>query len=194
MLTTASDTLNILIKIEVYSLIISVIFGIVIAVSYPIFNKLNRNAGGALIPVYNLFEFCNLNDFRETVGLIYLIPGFNIILIMLMSYRLKDKFKTSDGFNRGLLFLPFVFVPMLAYSDIDAVDEYDHDKGKKPKEEEEKIEEAEVEDINVDSIFKTEAQMMEEVKPYKAKKVQVNEEFINSKPAEKEKIEKVSKK
>lgn len=55
-------------------------------------------------------------------------------------------------------------------------------------------EEVEVEGEKVDSIFKTNTQLVEKAKPYRAKKIVIDDEFVNSKPAERERIEKVGKK
>lgn len=191
MLSTGSDILNIIIAIFVYSWIISIAFGFVLAISYPIFTKTNRQTAGVFVPLYNLFELCDLNGYKESTGILFLIPFFNIIMMMLMSYKLKDKFETSGAFNAGLLLLPIIFVPLLAYGNKDSNDEYEKEEKKNIEKE---VPQEEPVDIEVDSIFKTPAQLREdESKPYRAKKVQVNEKFINSAPAEEERIEKLDK-
>ncbi len=186
MLTTSSNFLNILIAIFIYSWIVSIIFGLVISISYPIFKKTDNEDPGAFVPIYNLFLLCKLNGYSEKYGLLFLIPGVNLIMMMLMAFKLKDIFKTDGLFSIGLLFLPEVFIPVLAYGN--------YGEEKEEKEENTNVAQEEPVDIDVDSIFKTPSQVRElESKPYRAKKVQVNEKFINSAPAEAEKIEKVEK-
>ena len=191
MLSTGNEFLNVIIAIFVYSWILSIGFGFVLTISYPIFTKTNRQSAGAYIPFYNLFVLCDLNGYKDTIALLFLVPFVNIIMGMFMSYKLKDKFDTKGAFNAGLLLLPAIFIPLLAYGDNDAEEAYE---SRKRKDEENEVPQEEPVDINVDSIFKSPAQLREDdSKPYRAKKVQVNERFINSAPAEEDRIEKLDK-
>ena len=191
MLSTGNEFLNVVIAIFVYSWLLSIGFGVILTISYPIFTKTNHQTAGAYIPLYNLFVLCDLNGYKDSVALLFLLPFVNIIMGMLMSYKLKDKFDTKGAFNAGLLLLPAIFVPMLAYNDNDAGEAYE---SKKAKEKEKEVPQEEAVDIEVDSIFKTPTQLREDdSKPYRAKRVQVNERFINSAPAEEDRVEKIDK-
>lgn len=191
MLSTGNEFLDVIIAIFIYSWVLSIGFGVVLTISYPIFTKTNHQTAGAYIPFYNLFVLCDLNGFKDTLGLLFLVPFVNIIMGMYMSYKLKDKFDTNGAFNAGLLLLPAIFVPMLAYGNNDSEEAYE---SKREKEKEKEIPQEEPVDINVDSIFKTQTQLREDdSKPYRAKRVQVNERFINSAPAEEDRVEKIDK-
>lgn len=191
MLSTGNEFLNVVIAIFIYSWILSIAYGIVLTISYPIFIKTNRQTAGIYIPFYNIFVLCDLNGYKDKVALLFLLPFVNIVMGMLMSYKLKDKFNTNGAFTAGLLLLPAIFLPMLAYSNNGTEDDYEkEDKKEKSKE----YEQEEPVDIDVDSIFKSPSQLREdESKPYRAKRVQVNEKFINSAPAEEEKVERMDK-
>lgn len=185
MLTTSSNVLNILIAIFIYSWTITIVYGLVISISFPIFKKADNEDPGAFVPLYNLFLLCNLNGYNEKYALLFLVPGVNLIMMMIMSFKLKDVFNTNGAFNVGLLLLPGLFVPVLAYGKY---------RNSKVEEEEPQVPQEEPIDVDVDSIFKTPSQIQElEKKPYKAKKVRVNEKFINSAPAQAEKIDKIEK-
>lgn len=220
-------------KIFIYSWLISIFFGIIVAVSYPIFRDYADSKFEVFMPLYNLFGLCSFNGYDEKFGLLFLIPGINIIFMMFMCYKLKDKYTLSTLFIIGLILLPIVFMPMLAYSkkytdSSDSYESYTYEEPVKTEKEEnievfveepkvekkvnkraKRIEESvkeevmeeqpEVFDENAltddDSIFKLQPKSHESVnnKPYKARRVRVNEQFINSGPAEREKIEKVEK-
>ena len=190
MLYTSSSVFNTVIKIEVYSLILSVFFGIIIAISIPLFNKANKDGLNYLLPIYNLFELCGFNGYKESIGFLFLFPILNIFIMCIMSYKLKEKFKVSDGFSKGLLFAPVVFIPILAYGEYTLIDEFKKSKSLEDENEYKKIEEAEVHDITVDSIFKTNKQMIEEAKPYRAKRSS-NNRILEDEDADEGEIEKL---
>ena len=201
--------MEILIKIFVYSWIISVFYGIIVAIANPIFKDETEDAYEVYIPLYNLFGLCSFNNYDEKYGLLFLVPFVNLLFMRLMSFKIKDRYSLDSLFSAGLLLVPAIFVPLLAYSNKgkDDKDSYTYKseneepevkiqkvniKGKKNSEEEV----FEQEPLNDDdSIFKIQSKTQGNAnnKPYRAKKVKVNEQFINSAPAEREKIEKVEK-
>lgn len=216
--------MDLVFKIFVYSWIISIFFGIIVAVSYPLFKEEIDNKYELFIPLYNLFGLCSFNGYDEKFGLLFLIPFINILFMMFMSYKLKDRYLVSKGFSIGLLLLPVVFMPILAYSNKNENESTNEEaevfevesesikeepkveikkvniKGKKNKKKEKEEEQIDIQEDyvskeEVDSIFKLQPKASGSVnnKPYKAKRVRVNEQFINSAPAEREKIEKVEK-
>ena len=219
--------MDLIFKIFVYSWIISIFFGIIVAISYPIFIDNADNKSEVFMPLYNLFSLCSFNGYDEKFGLLFLLPGINILFMMFMCYKLKEKYGLSTLFGIGLIILPFVFMPILAYSKkySGSYDSYTYGDGqtstvvveppknekkertkkikkeKKVKEESkiEELDDTEVFDENAlsddDSIFKLQpkAGITINNKPYRAKRVRVNEQFINSAPAEREKIEKIEK-
>lgn len=206
--------MEIVIKIFIYSWIISIFFGVIVAISYPIFRDHFDSTFEAFLPLYNLFGLCSFNGYDEKFGLIFLIPFLNIVFMMFMSFKLKDRYSVDKLFGVGLLLVPPIFMPLLAYSgkdqeDSDSYDSYTETSSepevkiqkvsikakKKEEEEESEVFEPEVPAQEVDSIFKMQIKTSKDAdnKPYKAKRVKVNEQFINSAPAEMEKIERVEK-
>ncbi len=185
--------MNVIAGIFVYSWIITILFGLVIAISFPIFKDYYDSSFEVFIPLYNLFGFCAINGYDEKMGLLFLIPGVNIIMMMFMGYKLKDRFDTNTIVDFGLMLLPGIFIPVLAYGD------FSNDKPKKEEKKEEPVvqEEPEEDRFNPDdSIFRgfsTKKESNENKGPYRAKHTHVNESFINSAPAERETIERVEK-
>ena len=225
--------MDLIFKIFIYSWLISIFFGIIVAISYPLFRDYADSKFEVFMPLYNLFGLCSFNGYDEKFGLLFLLPIINIIFMMFMCYKLKDKYTLSASFILGLVLLPIVFMPILAYSkkytdNSDSYESYTYENAKaqekeedievfveepkvekktnkrvkkieEPVKEEVKEEEPEIFDENAltddDSIFKLQPKSHESVnnKPYKARRVRVNEQFINSGPAEREKIDKVEK-
>lgn len=187
-LHTNSEVLNLIIAIFIWSWIFSVAYGLIITLSYPIFTKTGRGASGAIVPIYNLFGLCEIVGYSCWAALLFLLPGINLIMSMVVSYKLKDVFNTKGFFNFGLIFLAALFVPVLAHGNREAYDSSYENERMEPQT---MYPQEEPQDIDVDSIFKTPAQMQQmDNSPYKAKKVQVNEKFINSAPAEPDRVEK----
>lgn len=209
--------MDVVLYIFIFSLLITFLFSLSIAVAFPLFKKYyDKNIEGFL-PIYNLFKLCYIVDINEFVAFLYLIPGINIFLMILMGIKLKGRFDTYKFFEIGFIILPIVFIPLAAYIKPSAEETFINKENsvkkrkekysKKAKEviEEDEIFEQSIEEltdelpsINLDdeSIFKLQSKTKKEEdgenRPYKAKKVMVNEDFINSAPAEQETIKKVN--
>jgi hypothetical protein len=150
-------------------------------IGVPLFKKANKKSSEALIPIYNLYVLLKIVQLPQFNFLVFLFPVFNIVLIIYIEYKLHKLFFTSKGFFIGMIFLPFVFLPMLAFG------KYKYKQKPLTKEEEEnsevqtsplllteeemkKMNEVQEEPLDVDSIFKSDVALIEEVEPYKAAK------------------------
>ena len=72
-----------------------------------------------IIPIYGTIVFLRMADYSGWYILLMLIPFVNIFIGILMWLRIATGFDKGVGFGIGLLFLPFIFVPILAFSDAD---------------------------------------------------------------------------
>lgn len=96
------------------------IVGIVMMIAlWKIFVKANKPGWAAIVPIYNLvvlFEICGLNPL---LLLVLLIPGLNALAMMVFgiftTIKLGQAFGKSNGFILGMLFIPWIFYPMLAF-------------------------------------------------------------------------------
>ena len=82
-----------------------------------IFEKAAKPGWASIIPVYNLLvEF-------EIVGrpwwwlLLMFVPVVNVVIGIIVLLDLARSFGQSSGFGIGLIFLPFIFIPILALGD-----------------------------------------------------------------------------
>lgn len=80
-----------------------------------IFVKAGKPGWAAIVPIYNIIVEL------EVVGrpwywlLLMLIPVVNVVLGIIVIFRLAKVFGHGTGFGFGLLFLSFIFLPILAF-------------------------------------------------------------------------------
>ncbi len=83
-----------------------------------IYQKAGKPGWAYIVPVYNtLVELEILGRPWWWVFLIMFVPFVNIVIVIIMTFDLAKVFGKSVGFGFGLLFLSFIFTPMLAFGD-----------------------------------------------------------------------------
>ena len=82
-----------------------------------IFKKANRSGVSAFIPFYNILVLLEITNKPKYFFLFYLIPGVIFLFYLFTMFSLARLFRKSQGFAFGLTFFPFLFYPILAFSD-----------------------------------------------------------------------------
>ena len=148
-----------------------------------IFKKAHKGEKTAYYPIINLFTMLEIVDMSIFYGILFFIPGINIIVLSIMSYKLGTVFNTSFGYKLGLVFLPICFYPLLFISDkqykisdeeyFKALDDAKGESINLMTQDEINAENNEIVDEGpiVDSVFKSDLQLMEKPAPYKAAKI-----------------------
>ncbi len=178
-----------ILRIAIFVLSLTVIRSVVIMISgTKIFKKAHMSEKMALIPFINLFNVLTIADISEYYGILLFIPFVNVIILVLMSYKLGTVFNTGILFKIGLVVMPLIFYLLLTtdkykykLSDEEYFRELDSAKDGNINlmtEDEIKKENEIVDDTleeerqkEIDSIFKSEISMMDKVAPYKAAKI-----------------------
>lgn len=80
-----------------------------------VFRKAGKPGWAAIVPVYNLYVLFEITWGSGIRFLLLLIPIYNIILGIQTQVRLAKAFGKSGGFAAGLIFLPYIFIPLLAF-------------------------------------------------------------------------------
>lgn len=80
-----------------------------------IFRKAGKPGWAAIVPFYNLYVLFDITWGSGMRFLLMLIPFYNIILGIQTQIRLAKAFGKGGGFAAGLIFLPYVFMPLLAF-------------------------------------------------------------------------------
>jgi hypothetical protein len=94
---------------------------LIIASMWKVFTKAGKPGWASLIPIYNLYV---LNEIGGKPGwwlLLYFIPIVNIVISILVLVGVAQNFGKGAGFAIGLIFLPMIFYPILAFSDAEYV-------------------------------------------------------------------------
>jgi len=88
-----------------------------VAVMWKIFAKAGEPGWACLIPIYNTCVMLKIAGKPMWWFFLLLIPLVNIVIAILAAIGLANKFGKGGGFAVGLIFLPFIFYPILAFGD-----------------------------------------------------------------------------
>lgn len=104
----------------IYFIILGVFGFIILLVSLislaRIFKKANRSGISAFIPFYNLIVLLEITNSSKWYFLFLLIPVVNLIFYVIIMFSLASSFRKTRIFALGLTFLPFIFYPILGFS------------------------------------------------------------------------------
>ena len=92
-----------------------VVFGIV--TMWRVFEKAGQPGWAAIIPIYNAYILLKIAGKPGWWLVLLFIPVVDIVIYILAYIALAQKFGRSDAFAIGLIFLPIVFFPILAFGD-----------------------------------------------------------------------------
>lgn len=81
------------------------------------FTKAGEPGWACLIPIYNAVVLCRMAGKPWWWILLMLIPFVNFVVAIMLFIALAKNFGKGTGFGLGLVFLGFIFFPMLAWGD-----------------------------------------------------------------------------
>lgn len=81
-----------------------------------VYKKANRSFVSAWIPIYNTLVLLEMVTMPKITFFVLLLPIINIFMYYRMYVLLAVAFRKDKKFALGLLFLPFIFFPILAFS------------------------------------------------------------------------------
>jgi hypothetical protein len=90
---------------------------LMVASYWTIYTKAGQPGWASLIPIYNLFVLLKMVGKPGWWLVLFLVPIVNLVVGILVMIELAKAFGKSGGFVVGLLLLPVVFAPMLAFGD-----------------------------------------------------------------------------
>lgn len=91
---------------------------LIIASLWRVFEKAGQPGWAALVPFYNTYVLTVEVARKDIVWFILLfVPFVNLVAVIVVYLEISRKFGYDVGFAIGLLFLPFIFFPILAYGD-----------------------------------------------------------------------------
>jgi hypothetical protein len=94
------------------------IFIVIMAVAgWKIFEKAGKPGWAALVPIYNMVVFLEIVGKPIWWIILMFIPIVSLVIAILLSISLAERFDKGAGYGIGIAFLGIVFLPMLAFSD-----------------------------------------------------------------------------
>ncbi len=99
-----------------FAIIAYVVFAVLmIASMWKIFTKADKPGWASLIPIYNIIVLLEIAGKPLWMIILLLIPIVNIIIYIIVTIELAKNFGKSGGFVAGLILLPIIFYPVLAF-------------------------------------------------------------------------------
>ena len=96
-------------------LITTVVCVFLLASLWVVFTKAGVAGWKCLIPVYNSYLLYKIAWGNGWLFLLSLIPFVNFVVAIICMHKLSKAFGHGVGFTLGLLCLPYVFYPILAF-------------------------------------------------------------------------------
>ena len=82
-----------------------------------VFTKAGQPGWAAIIPIYNTWVLLKIVGRPGWWIILFFIPLVDLVAWIMVCLGLAKRFGHGGGFAVGLMFLPFVFVPILAFGD-----------------------------------------------------------------------------
>lgn len=101
----------------IFGLVYLGIIVLMIASMWKIFVKANEPGWAAIVPIYNIVILLKICGKPIWWIVLFIIPLVSIVAAILIYVSFAKSFGKSTGFAIGMLLLPFIFFPMLAFSD-----------------------------------------------------------------------------
>jgi len=88
-----------------------------VAALWRIFTKAGQPGWAAIIPIYNYYVILKIVGRPWWWLLLYLVPIVNLVILIIVLNDLSKSFGHGVGFTLGLIFLSFIFYPILGFVD-----------------------------------------------------------------------------
>ncbi len=99
----------------IYVVVILAIAVFAIVCMWKIFTKAGQPGWASIIPFYNYYVLFEIAWGNGLLFLLLLIPVANFVVMIILWVKLSQSFGYSAAFAIGLLFLPIIFLPILAF-------------------------------------------------------------------------------
>ena len=90
---------------------------LMIVALWKVFVKAGRPGWAAIIPIYNTYVFLKIAGKPGWWLIWFFIPVLNLIFAIIATLAFAQNFGKGVGFAVGLILLPIVFLPILAFGD-----------------------------------------------------------------------------
>ena len=99
----------------VYVFICFAVAVLALVAMWKIYEKAGKHGWGAIIPLYNNYILYEIALGNGWLFLLTFVPCVGAIAAVIVYFKLASAFGKGIGYGFGLLFLPVIFLPMLAF-------------------------------------------------------------------------------
>jgi len=99
---------------------------LMVASLWRIFTKAGQPGWASIIPIFNLYILLKIAGKPGWWLILLFIPVVNIVIAILVALAVAENFGKSGGFVIGMVLLPVVFYPILAFGDAQYSPRADH--------------------------------------------------------------------
>ena len=113
----ASPEVPMMVKLVVIGIFfVACLLSLLVVVSmWAVYSKAGKPGYAAIIPIYHHIVFLEIAGEPIWWFFLLLLPLVNVVVFLIVSIDLAKKFGKGTGFGIGLLFLPFIFYPILGF-------------------------------------------------------------------------------
>ena len=90
---------------------------LIIVSMWKVYTKAGKPGWASIIPIYNTYVLCEIGGKPGWWLILFFIPIVNVVIGILVIVGVAQNFGKGAGFAIGLIFLPFIFFPILAFGD-----------------------------------------------------------------------------
>ncbi len=88
---------------------------LIVTSMWKIFTKAGQPGWASLIPIYNVVKTLEIVGKPDWWVILMFVPFVNIVVSVIIAYNLAVVFNKGPLFTAGMIFLPFIFYPILAF-------------------------------------------------------------------------------
>ena len=114
--STTSGLTGALAAMGLFFWVLSMALSILMIISlWKIFKKAEKPGWASVIPIYNIYIMCEIAEKEWWYVLLSCVPFANIYAMIVLYNGMAKRFGKSGGFVAGMILLPVIFFPMLAF-------------------------------------------------------------------------------
>ena len=114
--STTSGLTGALAAMGLFFWVLSMALSILMIISlWKIFKKAGKPGWASIIPIYNIYIMCEIAEKEWWYVLLSCVPFANIYAMIVLYNGMAKRFGKSGGFVAGMILLPVIFFPMLAF-------------------------------------------------------------------------------
>ena len=98
-----------------YVVIMLAISALIVVSYWKLFVKAGKPGWAAIVPIYNFIVMCEIAEKPWWYVFLLCVPIANIYAIVVVYNGIAKKFGKSTGYTVGMILLPVIFIPMLAF-------------------------------------------------------------------------------